>query len=664
MPTVTIGKTPVAARLLRYTLKPKPGDTEKDRVLHVAGQHCRPETSMEEFAAVRRRHGKQGAMRRSPAKYLLPEDGEEATHVRDTRPGGRRYWREAREGEEATHIKHEADYVRQNEAVHYIIGFGPDEVNVDDPEQVAHAFDYTAALFRQTMPGLQVHLVGQADGKGMTPDSETGELRGKFHVHAVANAVVYEDMNVDGREWRAGAKMAGNLTEIDQVRERHDEYMREHPDWGFTQKAKSVEDQKKERRSTMDRRMASRGERSNHDVIREAFWSALSDLRSVDDAFMATMDDPRTADRSAFEAVMAEYGAEHGLSVTDPGWRRGKPPKTRRISFKVEGMQTSVRGETLGEQYSGEFLHEQLRAVAEGRSIEPRVGPAAAGPPKPVAAPSPKELDEARAVVVELAEEERLDAWVDDWAREEQKPVGQLLGERHLDITDEGDRDRLRAMMARQEKSEGEKTAKRKKASTNSKPTASHEGNGPSEADQRQPDGNASSNLVDSMVSDIAQCVDERADDSAVKALLAEWGLEGRGTSPPAPSPSHSAGKAEEGTEASPDAPVARQERTDADRAEERETAARPVSGPAEEAVPQQVAPMVDEDEAKDVTTAVPAPVAAEHRREEPRAKAPAPSGRQQKKPRPAWMQDLLNERDRETDAKAEAAQDGPSLGG
>ncbi|MGO1851758.1 hypothetical protein, partial [Microbacterium sp.] len=217
---MTIGKTPVAWRLLRYTVKPKPGSTKQERVLHAAGLHCRPETSTEEFAAVRRRHGKQGAMRKSPARFELPEHGEEATHVRDTRPGGRRYWREARDDETATHVKHEGGYVRQNEAVHFIIGFGPDEVNPEDPEQVAHAFEYTVALFRETMPGLQVHLVGQADGKGMTPDPTTGEVSGKFHVHAVANAVVYEDMDVEGRVWQTGSKMSGALTDIDSVRER------------------------------------------------------------------------------------------------------------------------------------------------------------------------------------------------------------------------------------------------------------------------------------------------------------------------------------------------------------------------------------------------------------------------------------------------------------
>lgn len=457
MPSVTIGKTPIAWRLLRYTVKPKPGSTKKERVLHAAGLHCRPETSAGEFAALRRRHGKQGAVRKSPASYELPDDGEEATHVRDIRPGGRKYWREARDGEKATHVKYEGGCVRQNEAVHFIIGFGPDEVNPQDPEQVAHAFEYTVAHFRETMPGLQVHLVGQADGKGMTPDPTTGEVGGKFHVHAVANAVVYEDMEVSGRVWHAGSKMSGALTDIDSVRERHDAFMRENSDWGFTQKAKSVSEQKKEKRSVMDRRMRSRGERSNHDMIRDVVWSALHDPRSVDDAFRSTMGDPRTVDRSAFEAVMTEHGAEHGLSVEDPGWRRGKPPKQRKISYKLDGMPTNVRGEKLGEQYEADFISQQLRAIAAGKQIEARVESAVVGPARPVTVTTDDELTEARTAIADLVREEELDAWVEDWARAEDVSVKELLDQRRLLIDDSDDREQLRHSMHEWKKAQKER---------------------------------------------------------------------------------------------------------------------------------------------------------------------------------------------------------------
>lgn len=545
MPSITIGKTPIAWRLLRYTVKPKPGSTKTERVLHAAGLHCRPESSTEEFAAVRRRHGKQGAMRKSPARYELPEHGEEATHVRDARPGGRKYWREARDDETATHVKHEGGYVRQNEAVHFIIGFGPDEVNPQDPEQVAHAFEYTVAHFRETMPGLQVHLVGQADGKGMTPDPTTGEVSGKFHVHAVANAVVCEDMELAGRVWHAGSKMSGALTEIDSVRERHDAYMRDNPAWGFTQKAKSVTEQKKEKRSVMDRRMRSRGERSNHDAIRDAMWSALHDPRSVDDAFRGTMGDPRTVDRSAFEAVMAEYGAKHGLSVEDPGWRRGKPPKQRKISYKLDGMATNVRGETLGEQYEADFIYRQLCAVAAGRDIEPRVESAVVGPARPVTKPTDDELTEARATIEELVREEELDAWVEDWARAEDVSVEELLDERGLLIDDASHRERLRRSMNEWNE------ARKEQRETQPKATEKPDGKGPSEAGSRQPSRRATE------VPDISADIDRRMQESgsAAEDLLREF--ERRKTVPTAPEERQDAAQPPVGTqETMPSAPA------------------------------------------------------------------------------------------------------------
>lgn len=516
MPSVTIGKTPVAWRLLRYTVKPKPGSTKKERVLHASGLHCRPETSAGEFAAVRRRHGKQGAMRKSPASYELPDDGEEATHMRDTRPGGRRYWREARDDETATHVKHDGVDVRQNEAVHFIIGFGPDEVNPQDPEQVAHAFEYTVAHFRETMPGLQVHLVGQADGKGMTPDPTTGEVGGKFHVHAVANAVVYEDMEIAGRVWHAGSKMSGALTDIDSVRERHDKFMRDNSAWGFTQKAKSVSEQKKEKRSVMDRRMRSRGERSNHDIIRDVVWSALHDPRSVDDAFRSSMGDPRTVDRSAFEAVMTEHGAEHGLSVEDPGWRRGKPPKQRKISYKLDGMPTNVRGEKLGEQYEADFISQQLRAIAAGKQIEARVESAVVGPARPVTVTTDDELTEARTAVADLVREEELDAWVEDWARAEDVSVEELLDKRRLLIDDSDHREQLRRFMSEWKEAQTEPQEAQTTATTK------FDGKGPSEAGSRQP------SLRTSAIPDIGADVDrqlrESGAESAGEALLREFG--------------------------------------------------------------------------------------------------------------------------------------------
>ncbi|MGW6174340.1 hypothetical protein ACWF5H_12660 [Arthrobacter sp. NPDC055138] len=379
MPVEYAGSTPVASRLLRYTVKPKPGQTAGDRVLHIAGQNCRPETAEREFAATRRRHGTQGAKRKSPATYALPEPGDVATYVRRTRPNGRRYWAVAKTGEEATHVRHEGELVRQAEARHLITSFGLEDVNPEDPEQVARAFEYVVARHAALYPGEQATFVGQAEGKG-----------GNFHVHVTRNATLYEDMEVDGKLYRAGRKLAGDLTDIDRMRERADRFLAEHGhEYGLSpQRLPSVSERKRERRSQRDRRMAAEGALSNHDRIRQAFEAA--------------MDDPQSVDLDTWKAVMAG----HGVTVTEPGWRRGRSPEVPRLSYQLAGMATPVRAETLGEHYDHGSALEQLDAKAHGRPRARRPELVKSGIPRPAARPTAEELAAAQEAVARLAGEE------------------------------------------------------------------------------------------------------------------------------------------------------------------------------------------------------------------------------------------------------------------
>lgn len=380
MPVEYAGTTTVASRLLRYTVKPKPGQTAKDRVLHIAGQNCRPGTAEREFAATRRRHGTQGAKRKSPAKYALPEPGEAATHVRRTRPNGRRYWAVAKSGEVATHVRHEGEVVRQAEARHLITSYGRDEVNPEDPEQVAKAFEYVVARHAAQYPGEQATFVGQAEGKG-----------GKFHVHTTRNATLYQDMEVDGKLYRAGRKLAGDLTDIDKMRERADRFLTEHGDEYdlVPQRLPSVAERKKERRNQRDRRMAAEGALSNQDQIRHAFGAA--------------MDDSRAVDLDTWKAVMAD----HGVTVTEPGWRRGKSPKVPRLSYQLSGMATPVRAKTLGEHYEHASALGQLAAKAHGRPRAHRPEFVKAGVPRAAAQSTGEELAAAYEAMARMAREER-----------------------------------------------------------------------------------------------------------------------------------------------------------------------------------------------------------------------------------------------------------------
>ncbi|MDH6238201.1 relaxase/mobilization nuclease domain-containing protein [Cryobacterium sp. CG_9.6] len=374
-----IGKTAVAARLLRYTEKEKAGGTEP-RVLYSEGIRCRVPTAEREFAAVRRVHGKQGAKRKVPAKYELPEPGEVATHVRRARPNGRKYWDVAAGSTAATHVRREGDgYIDEIQAVHVIVSFGLDEVNPDDPEQVRRAFDFVATMMTDLYPGVQMKLVCQADGAGRAA-----------HVHVVQNAVVVERMEVDGQVWEAGRKMSGALTDIGRLRERADDFIKQHgAEYGVEQKLPTVTEQNAEKRSTRDRRMAAKGEISNHDIIRAAFEDS--------------MEDPRSVDLDGFVEVMSE----HDVTVNHRVSRAGKPGEKHALSYRLDDMKTPVRGTTLGDHFAFDSTIQQLEDNASGQERERRPEKQRVGAPKATPVPTAQELADAQVVVERLARAER-----------------------------------------------------------------------------------------------------------------------------------------------------------------------------------------------------------------------------------------------------------------
>ena len=374
-----IGKTAVAARLLRYTEKEKAGGTEP-RVLYSEGIRCRVPTAEREFAAVRRVHGKQGAKRKVPAKYDLPEPGEVATHVRRARPNGRKYWDVAAGSTAATHVRREGDgYIEEIQAVHVIVSFGLDEVNPDDPEQVRRAFEFVATMMKDLYPGVQMKLVCQADGAGRAA-----------HVHIVQNAVIVERMEVDGTVWEAGRKLSGALTDIGRLRERADDFVKQHgAEYGVEQKLPSVTEQKAEKRSTRDRRMAAKGEISNHDIIRAAFEDS--------------MEDPRSVDLDGFVEVMSE----HDVTVNHRVSRAGKPGEKHALSYRLDDMKTPVRGTSLGGHYAFDSAIQQLEDLASGQERERRPEQQRVGAPKPLPVPTAQELADAQALVERLARAER-----------------------------------------------------------------------------------------------------------------------------------------------------------------------------------------------------------------------------------------------------------------
>ncbi|GAA1119281.1 relaxase/mobilization nuclease domain-containing protein [Nesterenkonia jeotgali] len=454
-PIVVMSRAQIAARMLRYPEKEKDG-TDAPRVLYRDGINCRPETAVEEFAALRRKHGKQGATRKSPARYELPEDGETPVYIQKRRPNGRKYWAVAKDDEEATHVRHEGEVVRESEAIHMIFSAELASVNPNDPKDVQRLFDYVRDVvennFRATdgTCGVQAKLVAQADGQGMI-DENGRRLTdgGKTHVHVVINAVAMKQMTVNGETWEPGRKLSGALTDIEQIKDRHDAFAREHgADHGFRPQEKSRSERRAETRTVTDRRMAAQGKMSNHDTIRAAFETSMEDHRSVD--------------LDGFREVLKEHDVDMNVRVTKSGKNVGQT----NLSYRTGDMKQFVRGARLGSHYAfddtvdeatGEIISgvgSQLEANAAGAPRQGRPAAHQTAPPKPDPVASDEELAEARETMERLAaqerldaREDRLDAWIDELAHRERTRRKVMLMHRGLDDRTPAGRAELHSMM-------------------------------------------------------------------------------------------------------------------------------------------------------------------------------------------------------------------------
>lgn len=470
MPVVVISRTQVAARLLRYTDKEKAGQVEP-RVLFSEGIRCRVPTAAQEFRATRIKHGTDGRMRKLPDHYELPGAGETATHVRRLQPSGRRVWAVARDGEDATHVRRpgigsqhaakviEVDgdewnyypkaqpgdedkylivgghaYVREAEAVHLIVSFGLDEVNPRDPQQVRQKFEFVAAMIAEDYPGVQAKLVGQADGSGMVDADKTPLTDGgKFHVHAVMNATIAEAMTLDGKTWEAGRKLSGPWTDINRVRDRLDEFIdRRGDEFDVERNQVPVAEQALDKRGAMDRRMAARAatkgtELSRSDRLRAAWWTAIEDDAVVDlDTFKQAM-------------------AAQGVAVTEPGWRRRKPPKVSRLSYVLESVTT--RGESLGERYTYPQVASALEEKVTHGVLPTHPTKAKAGPPKPITPMGDAEQEAARQAALRMTRAAQLNAWIAEQAREAGQSIEDFVGQWGDSLLDQQVRDQQFAAM-------------------------------------------------------------------------------------------------------------------------------------------------------------------------------------------------------------------------
>ena len=347
---------------IRYVLEPKIGAEERaeDRVAQVYAQHSGITTAAGDFLDLRQEYDQQGKVRRGKGRYYEPDDPGEATHLKVGKN-----WRAARPGETPTHVRvaPEDEVVLCNEGYHMVYSFARHEVNPDDPQQTAEAFRFIQESLTEMYPGEQMLMVGQTDAEGSPEANERGE-GGKFHVHVVVNAVLAEGMEVDGERFRAGQRLRGTLTDIDDLRRRMDERLNErHHEYGLPPQmlasvgSAAYERGKSDPASYWARR---KGSISDQDKVKEGVDLALEHLAETRSADLAGMD--RSDRMRAFDEALA--------TVTDgdvsASLRELKSGEMKLRSFRVAGRARPLAHKTLGPRYGDTKIQDQLEQVAQG----------------------------------------------------------------------------------------------------------------------------------------------------------------------------------------------------------------------------------------------------------------------------------------------------------
>ncbi|GAB3563279.1 hypothetical protein [Spelaeicoccus albus] len=327
----------------------------KEPPLFSATRHCSSDlpTQILEWKAVRELHGTNGAKRAPKAKYetVDPEtglhaSGQKGTHVKEW-DGKRNRKRPVRHGEMPTHLRVETDNLmeKESEAVHTIYAAGADLVNPQNIEDCEHFFNLVKAERDELYSGLQEKLWLERNGES-----------GLVHVHVASNATIYRAFTLDGVDYKAGQKMAGELTRVHTIRDRSDQFLDAHPEHGFSQSLARVGTQEYQdaqlRSSQKDYWDAKRRKESAHDQVRRKVYEALVDSNVHDrDTFITTM-------------------ADLDVDVIETGLRRGKPGKNHDYSYKIAGAKQAVRGKTLGAGCGYNAVGKQLDLKALGHDIE------------------------------------------------------------------------------------------------------------------------------------------------------------------------------------------------------------------------------------------------------------------------------------------------------
>lgn len=338
---------------VRGTGGSKPGD----RAVYEWAQHTTPDAAINDFRHLREEYGQQGATRLAQGKYVEPDDAADATHIKI----GPRY-RVAKPGEVATHerLVTGPEKVKRTEALHIIHSFGVHEVNVDDPEQMRLAFEAVKAHYAESYPGFQIYLGAHADAQGSKAARARGE-KGKFHVHVVMNAVIYEDQTIDDRLYKRGHRVAGIAANITAMRVRQDQFLTAHGhEFGLPEQQLAdprSPEARAVRKKDHEQPARERGEVTPQELVRGTIEETFADM-SKSPQVVAPLE-PK--DRVKLFASEVEKRGVATVNIRKGGALGSYKP------IKGNAIRGQKLGGSLGDRYTDKGVQEQLEDIAQGR---------------------------------------------------------------------------------------------------------------------------------------------------------------------------------------------------------------------------------------------------------------------------------------------------------